>query len=195
MNFACEAGRCVAPPARDISVHMACVTTPSCLSSARAPASEEPATSGAAACLVLEQPHHLSAHTLYLSADGEGGEALLSPEASVRVALFEAPLRASLSLLAPGASCPSSVEEIRASGLAALCLEAQGCRLRLRRPELTREEVGAAGAALSVSFDQEGGQCFESAWPAAAPAERCDGADNDCDGFADEGLSCPTTTR
>ena len=201
INLTCEAGRCVAPPERDLTVRAACVVSDACVESARlaSPESAPALTAEGAltACLILEQPQLLSAHPIYLATDGEGGVTLLSPEVSVRAPLFDAPLRASLALLTPGASCPDGAEEIRARGLDALCLEERGCRLRLRRPELSREELRAEGP-LSLSFDQEGGQCFERAWSegaAPAPSERCDGGDNDCDGFIDEGLACPSLVR
>lgn len=181
LNLTCEAGRCVSPPERALAVRAGCLSAPACVA-------ETAAGGEVRACLILEQPQLLSAHALTLPAD--------AAEVSLRAPLFDAPLRASLVVLGEGAACPESPEELRARGLDAACLAEEGCRLRLRRPALLGDEVRAgAGAPLALGFDQAGGQCFEASWGAPPPAERCDLDDNDCDGFTDEGLSCPSAAR
>jgi hypothetical protein len=130
---------------------------------------------GVPACLILEQPHHISALPISLSSS-----ATLTLEAP----LSEGVVRASVVVLEGGA-CPTSDEVLKARSLHLACLPESGCLLRLRHPQAQVSD------ALSLDFEGPLGQCVEVSWGPEAPAELCDGLDNDCDGFSDEGVSCP----
>lgn len=176
----CVEGACVPPPTRQLTLNLSCVSAPSCLSalSEREETSEETSdeTSDVVpACLILEQPHHVSAHPISLT-----DSASLSLEAP----LSEGIVRASVVVL-EGSECPTSVEALKARSLHLACLEESGCLLRLRHPQAQVSD------ALTLDFEGPLGQCVEVSWGTEAPAERCDGVDNDCDGFSDEGVSCP----
>jgi hypothetical protein len=126
-------------------------------------------------CLILEQPHQL----LSLPIDLESS--------TLSARLFKAPTRSSVIILSSTATCPTSPKEIRERKFDRECRLEEGCLLRVRRPPIDIVD----GRAFTLSFVAEQGQCFESFWSIEAPAERCDQDDNDCDGFSDEGLTCP----
>lgn len=175
----CVEGRCEQLPERHVIVSFSCLTSPACLSTLDERSSlsseERPAL-----CLILEQPQRLSAYRLSLEPSApQELTALLSASA----------LRASLALInAP--ECPSNEPALRAMGLDLTCSAELGCVLRLRHPQLSAEQMEGSST-LTLNFSGEVGQCLERTWGAAAPQERCDGLDDDCDGFIDEEVSCP----
>lgn len=190
-GLACIQGKCEPPPSRTLSLELSCLSSNLCQENLMSreiqgmnESEEETIISNSdpdntqekrpQACLILEQPHHLSAYLVDLETK------------DIEVSLFEGSLRTSLLILDKQSVCPKDVEELKERRLHRTCSTDEGCLLRLRRPDI---KVGA-DPLLMLSFSGELGQCLESTWAESAPAELCDDDDNDCDGFVDEGLDC-----
>jgi hypothetical protein len=177
-GLSCVAGRCERPAERSISVSLSCLSSQVCLDELDDRAQER-SPEGGSLCLILEQPQQVTVHRVNL--DPTAPQTLSAP-------LMESALRATLVFLSEP-ECPQGEGEVSAMGLGLTCVAELSCVLRLRHPQLSAERV-AMSEVIALDFSSDQGQCPDRAWGAQSPEERCDGVDQDCDGFLDEGVVC-----
>jgi hypothetical protein len=183
MGYRCEAGRCIAPPIREITVKANCIASNSCQDQLIQLADNE--EKKAYFCLALEQPTHT--YWLELTSNELNQSDMIIRKAQ---RLNEGALRAQL--FAFSTPCPTDQAGAQALGLPQLCKIENGCLFRLRH-----EELSIVSQDISLDFSADEGQCKELTWSVnqyIMPKETCaDQEDNDCDGFIDEGSSCLRT--
>ncbi len=179
LGYTCEAGKCIAPPMREVSIKADCISSSSCQDNLVTVADNE--EKKVYYCLALEQPSYT--HWLTLNEQDLFNEQTLM----IQQRLNAGALRTYLFAFAT--PCPEDTESASALALPQNCKIEKGCLFQLRH-----EEIEVIAQDVSLNFSADEGQCKELTWSVneyIMPKEECsDAVDNDCDGFVDEGKSC-----
>ena len=182
----CMAGICQPAPKQSVQLDLQCIEGTQCQNSLLQYTADQDMNSMMSStreldislqCLVVLQSNQIVV------------QEITAEQEQIDMPLFESSMQAFLLLVDREKGCPD-IQTYPQADLSDVCVTEQGCHFYLRAlpSSIEKDQINL------IQFTAEDKQCVSSTWITAPPAEQCDGGDNDCDGFVDEGVNCSTVS-